>query len=445
MKNEQPDNKLTSGGSYAWYVVAVLLFAYMVAFVDRQILSLLVQPIKRDLGVTDTQISLLAGFAFAIFYTVLGVPIARLADRTNRKYLICVGVFLWSVMTAVCGLTKSYWQLFLARVGVGIGEATLSPAAYSMMADYFPPNKLARAIGVYAMGLYIGAGIAMLTGSAVVSLVIEAGAVEYPIVGKLYPWQLTFFVVALPGLLVLAFMATVKEPPRREAVSVGQQQLTAAGSVPIAEIARFLRANRRMVIAHLMGFLSLGTVVSAYLVWAPEFLRRTHDFSVPQAGTIYGLCLLFFGGAGPYVGGWFAEWLSRRGYRDAEMRASMLLGCAMVPFAVMAPLAPGGVSAIAMLAILTFFLSAPQGLAPTIIQLIAPNRMRAQVTALFMLIAVLAGFSLGPYLVAWFTDSVFGDEAAISYSLAIVGGILTPIGVLCLWYGMKPFAERRTE
>jgi len=444
MKSEQPDNKLTNGGPYAWYVVAVLMFAFMVAFVDRQILSLLVQPIKRDLGVSDTQISLLAGFAFAIFYSVLGVPIARLADRTNRKYLICVGVFLWSVMTAVCGLTKSYWELFLARVGVGVGEATLSPAAYSMMADYFPPNKLARAIGVYAMGLYIGAGVAMLAGSAVVSMVIEEGAVKYPIIGTVYPWQLTFFVVALPGLLVLAFLATVKEPPRRETASAGQQ-LTAAGSVPIAEIRRFLRSNRRMVIAHLMGFLSWGTVVSAYLVWAPEFLRRTHDFSVPQAGTIYGLCLLFFGGAGPYVGGWFAEWLSRRGYRDAEMRASMLLGCAMIPCVVLAPLAPDRVSAIVMLAVLTFFLAAPQGLAPTIIQLMAPNRMRAQITALFMLIGVLAGFSLGPYLVAWFTDSVFGDEAAISYSLAIVGAILTPIGVLFLWYGMKPFAERRPD
>lgn len=442
MKNQEQDDNLTSGGPYAWYVVAVLMFAYMVAFIDRQILSLLVQPIKRDLGVTDTQIGLLAGFAFAIFYSVLGVPIARLADRTNRKYLISIGVLLWSIMTAVCGLTKSYWQLFLARVGVGVGEATLSPAAYSMMADYFPPNKLARAISVYAMGLFIGAGVALLTGSAVVSLVIDAGAVEYPIIGKLYPWQLTFFVVALPGLLVLALLATVKEPPRREAAPAGQQ-LTAARSVPIAEIGRFLRSNRRMVIAHLMGFLSLGTVISAYLVWVPEFLRRTYEFSVPEAGAIYGLCLLFFGGAGPYVGGWFAELLSRKGYRDAEMRASMLLGCAMIPCAVLAPLAPGRVSAIVMLAIVTFFLSSPQGLAPTIIQLMAPNRMRAQVTSLFMLIAVLVGFSAGPYLVAWFTDYVFGDEAAIRYSLSIVSAILTPTGVLCLWCGMKPFAERR--
>ena len=435
---EDPDND--SGGTYAWYVVAVLMFAYMVSFVDRQILSLLVQPIKRDLGVTDTEIGLLAGFAFAIFYSVLGVPIARLADRTNRKMLISVGVVLWSLMTAACGLTKSFWQLFLTRVGVGVGEATLSPAAYSMMADYFPPKKLARAIGVYAMGLYIGAGIALLTGSAVVALVAGAEPITYPLVGTIYPWQLTFFVVALPGLLVLALLATVKEPPRREVVSTSKPTINE--SVPVAEIVRYLRSNRRMVLAHLMGFLALGTVVSAYLIWTPEFLRRTYAFTVPEAGATFGMCLLVFGGAGPYFGGWFAEHLDRKGYRDAEMRASMLLGLAMIPFVVLTPLAPGKTSAVILLAVATFLLSSPQGLAPTIIQLVAPNRMRAQITALFMLIAVLVGFSAGPYLVAFFTDTVFSDESSIRYSLAIVSGLLTPTGVACLYFGMKPFGNR---
>ena len=143
---------------YAWYVVVVLMFAYTVSFIDRQILSLLVQPIRRDLGISDTQFSLLAGFAFALFYATLGIPIARLADRANRRFLIMIGVVVWSVMTAACGFAKSYWHLFLARVGVGAGEAMLSPAAYSMISDYFPPHKLAKAIGVYAMGLYLGAG-----------------------------------------------------------------------------------------------------------------------------------------------------------------------------------------------------------------------------------------------------------------------------------------------
>ncbi len=429
--------------AYAWYVVAVLLFAYTVSFVDRQILSLLVQPIKRDLGISDTQIGLLAGFAFAMFYSVLGVPIARLADRKSRRAIIAVGVGLWSVMTAACGLSKNFWQLFLMRVGVGVGEATLSPAAYSMIADYFPPHKLAKAIGVYCMGLYGGAGLAMLAGSAVVALVSGTEAIELPIVGAVFPWQMTFFVVALPGLLVLALMATVKEPTRREYLADGTARTTQPKPVPLREVFAFMGQNRQVIIGHFGGFLALGTVISAYLVWGPEFLRRSYGFSITQAGVIYGLSLLFLGTAGPYAGGWLAEKLNQRGHKDAEMRAALVGGIAMVPLTVLTPLMPGEISVVIMLALTTFALSFDQGLAPTVLQLIAPNRMRAQLTAVFMFIAVLAGYTIGPAAVAMVTDYVFKDEGALRYSLAIVSGILTPVGVVFLWYGMKPYGDRK--
>lgn len=429
--------------AYAWYVVGILLFAYTVSFVDRQILSLLVQPIKRDLGISDTQIGLLAGFAFAMFYSVLGIPIARLADRKSRRAIIAVGVGLWSVMTAACGLSKNFWQLFLMRVGVGVGEATLSPAAYSMIADYFPPKKLAKAIGVYCMGLYGGAGLAMLVGSAVVALVSDADAIVLPVIGPVFAWQMTFFVVALPGLLVLALMATVKEPTRREYLPDGSTRATQPKPVPLREVFAFMGENRKIIIGHFGGFLALGTVISAYLVWVPEFLRRSYDFSITQAGVIYGLSLLFLGTAGPYAGGWLAEKLTERGYKDAEMRAAMVGGIAMIPLSVLTPLMPGEISVVIMLALTTFALSFDQGLAPTILQLIAPNRMRAQLTAVFMFIAVLAGYTIGPAAVAMITDYFFKDEASLNYSLSIVSAILTPIGVLFLWYGVKPYGERK--
>lgn len=429
---------------YAWYVVAVLMFAYMVAFVDRQILSLLVEPIKRDLGVSDTQIGWLAGFAFAVFYTVLGVPIARLADRSNRRTLISIGVVVWSIMTAACGLTKTYWQLFLMRVGVGVGEATLSPAAYSMISDYFPPNKVAKAVGVYAMGLYMGAGVALLAGSAVVALVSDAGSVVLPLLGEVYAWQLTFFIVALPGILVLALMMTVKEPARREFNADGSSVVTAPQSVPFRELVAFFRLHRRIMIGHFGGFLALGTVISAFLIWVPEFLRRSYGISIAEAGMIYGLALLVFGGVAPYAGGLFAEWLGKRGYRDAEMRTALIGALAMIPITVLAPLAPDKTSAVVLLCVLTFVLAFPQGLAPTILTIVAPNRMRAQVTAIFMLLAVLAGFSLGPAFVAMTTDYFFRDEAALGYSLSIVSAVLTPIGAAFLWYALKPFGDRQS-
>ena len=195
------------------------MFAYMVAFIDRQILSLLIQPIKEDLGITDTQIGLLAGLAFAIFYSFIGIPIAKLADKQNRVTIISLGVALWTFMTALCGLTKTYFYLFLARIGVGVGEAALSPAAYSMIADYFPKEKLGRAIGIYVIGLYLGAGIAMLVGSAVISLVSSLPPIDLPYYGNIKPWQLTFLLVSIPGILVLLLMLTVNEPQRSNYMS----------------------------------------------------------------------------------------------------------------------------------------------------------------------------------------------------------------------------------
>jgi len=430
------------GGRYAWYVVAVLTLAFTVSFIDRQILSLLVQPIKRDLGVNDTQVGLLAGFAFALFYSVLGVPIARIADNHSRRGLIAIGIVLWSIMTAACGLAKSYLFLFLMRVGVGVGEATLSPAAYSMMADYFPPNKLGKAIGVYVMGLYLGAGIALLVGSAVVSMTSTAGMVELPLLGAVYPWQLTFFVVALPGLPLLLLMGTVREPPRREFMADGTIKSASTEKVLLKDILEFFRDNKRLILAHFGGFLLLGTVVSAFMVWVPEFLRRTHGFSISQGGAIYGLILLVFGCLGPYAGGWVAEYLRKKGFADAEMRAAMLGGLILIPLAILVPLMSNRYAAIALLAPLTFALSFPQGLVATILQLVAPNRMRAQVTAIFIFLGVLVGYSLGPALVAICTDYVFGYENAINYSLALVGGTLSPFGVLLIYYGMKPYRDR---
>ena len=429
-------------GAYAWYVVGVLTFAYMVAFIDRQILSLLVQPIRHDLGISDTQISLLAGFAFAIFYSILGVPIARLADRRSRRAIISVGVFLWSLMTAACGLAKSFTGLFVARVGVGVGEAALSPAAYSIMADYFPPQRLARAIAVYAMGLYLGAGLAMIAGSAVVRLVSEAGPMDLPLIGTVFPWQLTFFVVALPGLLVLLGMATVREPKRREFLADGSSREATARAATLREIVGFFRRNLRFIFAHFAGFGLLGTVITAFMVWTPELLRRSHGMDIADAGLAYGILLLVFGTAGPYAGGWTASWLAGKGYKDAEMRAALIGGAAMAPLAVLAPLAPGATSAIALLAAATFVLSFPQALPPTMLQLVAPNNLRAQATAIFMLVSVLTAYSVGPILVALMNDYVFRDDAALGHSLAIVSAALTPIGTLCLWYGMKPYRER---
>ncbi|MCS5575183.1 MAG: MFS transporter, partial [Pseudomonadales bacterium] len=203
----------------AWYMVILLTALYMLSFLDRTIIVLLVEPIKADLGLTDTELSLLYGLAFAVFYTFLGIPIARLADRKSRRVIIMVGVSIWSLATAVCGLAKNFGQLFAARVSVGVGEASLSPAAYSMISDSFPTEQRAAAMSVYTMGLYLGVGFALILGGVVIDWVGEGTLTEVPVLGLLAPWQLTFMIVGLPGLLLALMMLTVTEPARRQSTA----------------------------------------------------------------------------------------------------------------------------------------------------------------------------------------------------------------------------------
>ena len=200
--------------AYAWYVVAVLMLAYVCSFVDRQVLALMVPAVRRDLGISDTQMSLLMGLSFALFYSILGLPIGRLADRSSRRRIIVWGIAVWSVMTALCGAARNYWQLFLARMGVGVGEAALSPPAYSLIADYFPKDRLGTAIGVYSLGIYLGSGLAMMLGGWVTGRVAAAAMWTLPLIGEVRPWQAVFFVIGLPGLLLALWVGTLREPAR---------------------------------------------------------------------------------------------------------------------------------------------------------------------------------------------------------------------------------------
>lgn len=418
--------------AYAWYVVAVLTLAYTVSFIDRQILNLLVPPIRQDLGISDTQISLLQGLAFAIFYSVLGVPIARLADRGNRRNIITIGVFLWSLMTAACGLARSFSQLFIARIGVGVGEAALSPPAYSLIADYFPPERLARATGTYALGVYSGAGIAMLAGGAVIDMISDLGPVDLPMVGVLRPWQLAFVAVSIPGLLVGALMFTVREPVRRGTTQAFESR---AGRVRMTEVLHFMRREWRFFASIFVGLSMIGMAIIAILSWTPTYFIRLHGWAASEVGYRYGLVLLLFGTSGSVLGGWMADWLRARGHSNAILLTTVGVSLAALPFAIAMPLTTSGNLSLALLVPVTFLLASPVGLTAAAVQIVTPNRMRAQVTAVYFLVVALIGSGFGPITVAVCTDYLFRDDMAVGKSLALVNGVLMPIGVLSLWLG----------
>jgi MFS family permease len=423
--------------AYAWYVVVVLMLAYTNSFIDRQILTLLIEPIRRDLEVSDTQVSLLAGLAFSIFYSVMGIPLARLADQKSRIALMTAGLGAWSAMTVVCGLARNFWQLFLARVGVGVGEAALSPAAFSLLSDYFPRHRLARAVSVYSMGVYFGAGLALMIGGLVIQLVSSAPAREFPVVGRLFPWQLTFVVVGLLGLPVLALMLTVREPVRRglrPAAGDGP-----GGASSLGAFATFLRANLRTVTCHFGGFSFFGMAIAAYLVWTPSFLIRTYGWEPAQVGWTFGALLLGVGTAGVYAGGYVADRLARAGRQDATLRAALYAELAVLPFAVLTPLMPGPGAALVGLSVTMFLLAFPQGLPAAALQVMTPNPLRAQVSALYFFVGNLIANGLGPTVVALVTDFGFRDPSMLRYSMSVVCAVTIPVGAALLYLGLAPY------
>ena len=427
------ENSTWPSTGIAWYALAILFIAYTFSFADRFILSLLIEPIKQDLQLSDTKISLLHGFAFAIFYTVMGIPIGRLADKYNRRSIIALGVATWSLMTAVCGITRGYWQLFAARVGVGVGEAALSPAAYSMIADLFPPQKLGRALSVYTTGAFVGAGLAFIIGGTVIAAITSTPEITLPVVGTIRSWQAAFFIVGLPGLIVAALMYTVREPVRHINSASGSDL------VSMTEVFAYVRARWRVFGTHYLGFSLLGVVFNGITAWTPAFLSRSFDMSVGQSGPTIGALILVFGTAGIIVGGWLTDYLGRKGFVDGAMRTGLVAGIGCIPFAVLVPFMPTLQWILVIYCPLPFFASFGFGAAAAALQQVTPNRMRGMVSAFYLFFLNLIGIGLGPTIIALITDYVFHDDQAVGFSLAIMAGCSGLLAALFLWKGLKPF------
>ncbi len=420
--------------AYAWYVVGVLMMVYVLSFIDRQILSLIVDPVKKDLGVSDTQMGLLMGFSFAMFYSILGVPFGWLSDRKSRRSIIAVGVAVWSAMTAGCVIARQFWQLFLLRVGVGIGEAALSPAAYSLITDYFPRNRLATAISVYGMGIYIGSGMAFLLGGVVVRFAVTSGAIDWPIVGEIRPWQYVFFAVGAPGLLIAGLIYTIREPLRR-----GLKRLGPNSQVSFPQFLRHVQQNAGAVWCHHLGFALLAFLGYATMSWVAAFFTRVHGWKVQEIAYSYGFAVMIFGTAGIMFGGILSDWLSRRGYRDAKMRTGLIAAIASLPLAIAFPLAPNGTLAMALVCPLAFTNAMPFGAAPAAMQEMMPANMRGQAGAFYLLVVNIISIGCAATTVGFLNDKVFQDPAAVGKSLAVVGVVTTIGAAIFLYSGLKPF------
>lgn len=416
---------------YAWMVVAILVVGSLVAFVDRQVVAIVVGPMQADLGVGDTEIGWLYG-VFALFYALAALPIAWLADRKHRFRLIGAGLFLWSLMTIACGLTKQFWTVLLARVGVGVGEATLTPATTSLLGDFFPREQIPLALSVFQTGAIMGSGLAFIIGGLVLELVEGAAPLVLPGIGPLAPWQQTFVYVGLPGLALTLVFLLLREPTRRRSP-------VAPSEGGFSQLREFYQAHMKTLTLHHLGFLSLILMGYAFVFWSVTFFVRVHGVPAAQASQTFGWIFLIAGPIGPICAALLARWMTARGRRDANIIAGMTAGLLAIPVIVLVQLAPSAFWAFALYVPALFFINAPFGIASGALPVITPPHLRAQVAAVYLLVGSV-GMMFGPPLAGAFNEYVFPGEQGVRYSMLTLTCVFGVLGGILLNAARRPYA-----
>ncbi len=389
---------------YRWYVLSMLVVAYIFNFIDRSILAILQEPIKHDLGLKDWQLGLMSGFAFAVFYATLGIPIARLADRWSRTKIIGLAVLVWSLMTALCGFAVGFWSLLLFRIGVGVGEAGCSPPAHSLISDLFEPAKRATALATYSIGIQIGVMLGLLAGGWI---------------NEWFGWREAFYIVGLPGVLFsFLLLGTLREPPR--GLAEGRSQAAASLPMPgLFDVFRLLWSRRSF------RHLSFGGALHAFVAygvggWIPPFFIRTHGFGTGELSTYLALLAGTIGTAGIFLGGFLGDRWARRDQRWYCWICSISLVLSL-PFSTAAYLQGNGYAALACYLVPAFL--SPVYNAPTyaMTQSLVPLRMRAAAAAVLLFILNMIGMGLGPSAVGLLSDALnptFGRDA-LRYALLV--------------------------
>lgn len=418
----------------AHWALTVLLLAYILSFIDRNVMAILVGPIRKSFEISDFQYGLLHGLAFTVFYTFLGLPIGRLADRKSRRTIIGVGVLFWSVMTCACGLVRSFGGLFVARMGVGVGEAALSPPAHSLLSDIFPAKLLPRAMSIFTLGITIGGGMAYMIGGWVLGAVGDA-ELSLPWVGSLEPWQLTFILVGLPGFLIGALVWTIREPKRRGRAR-GEGEVA-----PVSEVLRYFRTHARLYGA-IVGSVSMLSVLGyGTITWYVEMLIRNFGAQASEVGPTFGWIFIIAGSVGALSGGLLAERLGSR-HRDANLRVVVLAAALWLVPGIVGPLMPTQDGALLMAAPILFLMSSYFGPAIAALQTSTPNEMRALGSALLLFAANLFGLGLGPPLVGALTTHVLGGDGTLHLALAGLSAVFAPLAAVTAAWGLKPYRQR---
>lgn len=432
-----PSERQYPSARYAWYMVVILTIAYVLSFVDRYILGLLIEPIKADLGLSDTQIGLLLGPAFAIFYATMGLPLGYLADRKRRTWIVAAGVFVWSFATAASGLARNFLHLFLARISVGVGEATLSPCAMSMISDSFPRANRGRPIAFYTAALSVGAGIASLVSASVLTWAKSVPEISLPLVGTVAPWQFTFFIVGVPGLFIAALMFTMREPARQRTQGI---EVAPEFSVMLKHVGK-----RWNIYASFVAFVCLMTIIAYSQGWYAPMFKRTWGWEAEKYAVVNAFILLAVGPLTVNVAGWLNDKLYAKGNKAAPLIIMIAGALLMVPTGIIAPLMPSAELAMAVLAFNTAGIALTSATGVVGLLNITPSEIRGQTVALYYMTISFAGLFLGPMTVGWLSDNVFGNEH-LNHAAAAVPAIFGIPVLLLIRYAMRVYlAEVRNQ
>jgi MFS family permease len=422
----------TRTDTYSWYVCSVMLLTYAFNYMDRSLLSVVVGPIEHEFGISDTTFGLLQGAAFGVFYCLFLFPLARLADRGNRRNLLMAAVVVWCSATVFCGLARTVPELFAARIMTAVGEAIVFPCAISILSDYFEPRRRVRAISIYSIGAYLGAALA-LGGGGILLKSLGSTSLSLPLVGDLAPWRVVFVVAGGLGFVLLPLLLAVKEPTRRnDSGDIAEQPYT------FRQVCDVFKAKRYAIGTAIAGFGSMSVAAQTIQAWAPTMFVRAHAWSAGDAAIWMGALTLTMGPIGAICGALLTEAIARRGARDAKFlvggwaaACSVLAGLALTLNPVVVALAGAG--------LLNFLVGSGFSLCQAALAELVPNRMRAQTTALYSITTMLFASTVGPLMIGVLNDHVFHDPAKIALSMRIVLPTTFAIAALALLGGRGAF------
>jgi len=427
---------------YAWYVAGLLTVVQIVSYLDRFLPSLLVQPIKQELGLSDFQIGLLLGPAFIMFYITLGIPLGWLADRVNRRAILAAGVAIWCTMTAAGAIASGFVPLFVTRLGVGIGEATVAPVSISLLSDYFSRERRAQAISLFMAGAFVGAGGSFLFFGPLVQYIEGLPAVSLPLLGHLQSWRLCFLIVGAPGLLLTGLMLTIREPTRRDRIAI-QPAAGAQANPSFGDGFAFI-AQRWRAFGTLFVGSACNLTMGALALWNVALFKRTWHWNVAEVGLAVGLILLTAGPLGTLLGAFLTARDTAAGRRDGTMRALFLGLLIGVPAYSVFPLMPSAKLGLVALFCALIGQSMSTAAGPATLVMLAPGQIRAQATAIYYLVISVVAQLIGPPLVGLITDG-FGSPGALRYAVSIEAAVVGIPSILLVLLGLAAYRRSVTE